>query len=765
MKSFKNLYFRRIFLFGILCITIPILLFSIVSYSIFTSYLDEQVLQSNLANISQVKKRMDAELEFISKSTKNLVGDSDLNQLIYNSNLKNENDHIQSIHTKLRDIKKSIKDSYSIDLYIPKLEMIISSEKGVISPLSNQLLASYQNVEANRKPVWDYYNEQGAADLLAYYQPLPVISNFPQAYLTVHTYESAFSRIYGLDIYQTVGEMYILNRSGKVVSHSNKKFLGTYLSNKYQSALKEIDRSSEQDNYYTDQETKETYFYSKSTTSDLIAVYRIDNDRLFPHRKTASIFFVLAFSLILLGSIYIFYQANKLLKPMVLYLKEMNVPLEKLNKEEIWNILRKNRKLLLKEIFSLEKWKKKNSLELEKYSWLKLLHGPCEMGTSKQSIDLLSNQLNFDKPYRVIFIEPYAGLSSQNSLLHDKGLMLFAIRNIGGEVLDQKNIEGFIVEAIENNGIVLILWLSTISEENYHVETNQVIALLQQSFYSTLKIAACIGIGKVYFSLDGINKSFNEATEALKEKYIKADQKIYYYEEVETTRPFSYPYQIESELIKELKDNNLENTLQKFNEWSIQIENNCKNCQMISDAYFILFVSFKRILDEISDNQFDLFYEVPFRKLSHFQSFIAFKAWFENKVVIFVLNQIKTISEKKGIKAVEFVKSYMKEHIYEDHTLTSAAEKVGLSSAYLSRLFKKITGESFLNYLSHIKVEKSKELLLQTDMNISEIAVKIGYSERTYGRLFKKITGTTPNNFRLSHSKQFSEKSKKIGGG
>ncbi|NOU87768.1 helix-turn-helix domain-containing protein, partial [Paenibacillus sp. LMG 31460] len=93
-------------------------------------------------------------------------------------------------------------------------------------------------------------------------------------------------------------------------------------------------------------------------------------------------------------------------------------------------------------------------------------------------------------------------------------------------------------------------------------------------------------------------------------------------------------------------------------------------------------------------------------------------------------------------------KAYVQERLELDHSLTSMAEYAGVSPAYFSRLFNKHTGHNFIQHITELKVERSKELLLHTDNMISEIAAQVGYNERTFRRVFKKMTGYSPANFR-----------------
>lgn len=93
---------------------------------------------------------------------------------------------------------------------------------------------------------------------------------------------------------------------------------------------------------------------------------------------------------------------------------------------------------------------------------------------------------------------------------------------------------------------------------------------------------------------------------------------------------------------------------------------------------------------------------------------------------------------------VENAKKVIESNFAGDISLEQVAKHVHLSSAYLSELFKKEAGMSFIDYKTIIRIESAKKLLCTPSMNISEVSAKVGYSDPKYfSKLFKKITGKT----------------------
>lgn len=92
---------------------------------------------------------------------------------------------------------------------------------------------------------------------------------------------------------------------------------------------------------------------------------------------------------------------------------------------------------------------------------------------------------------------------------------------------------------------------------------------------------------------------------------------------------------------------------------------------------------------------------------------------------------------------------YMQEHLDKEISLNILADEFHLSSQYISQLFKSEIGVNFLAYLTSIRMERAKKLLLATSLSIGEISEKCGYADyRVFTKAFKKEEGSTPSQYR-----------------
>ncbi len=101
-----------------------------------------------------------------------------------------------------------------------------------------------------------------------------------------------------------------------------------------------------------------------------------------------------------------------------------------------------------------------------------------------------------------------------------------------------------------------------------------------------------------------------------------------------------------------------------------------------------------------------------------------------------------------GVKHVDVISKadmYLRAHCTEKVSLEEVAFEVSLSPSYFSRVFKREKGETFSKYVNRLRIEKSKNLLLSSDVKMSDIAQMMGFEDQSYyTKVFKSITGVSP---------------------
>jgi YesN/AraC family two-component response regulator len=112
-------------------------------------------------------------------------------------------------------------------------------------------------------------------------------------------------------------------------------------------------------------------------------------------------------------------------------------------------------------------------------------------------------------------------------------------------------------------------------------------------------------------------------------------------------------------------------------------------------------------------------------------------------------NQVVVQHEHSEPPVITRAKEFIHEHQAENLRLGHVAKAVNTSTFYFCKIFKKVTGINFTDYLSRVRIEKSKNLLLNPNLRVSEIAFEVGFQSLThFNRVFKKILGQSPTEYR-----------------
>jgi len=112
-------------------------------------------------------------------------------------------------------------------------------------------------------------------------------------------------------------------------------------------------------------------------------------------------------------------------------------------------------------------------------------------------------------------------------------------------------------------------------------------------------------------------------------------------------------------------------------------------------------------------------------------------------------NQIAVQMANAEPPVITKAKEFIREHHTEDLTLGRVAAAVHTSLFYFCKLFRKVTGTTFTEFVSRTRIEKARNLLLNPNLRVSEIAYTVGFQSLThFNRVFKKILGESPTKFR-----------------
>jgi two-component system response regulator YesN len=139
----------------------------------------------------------------------------------------------------------------------------------------------------------------------------------------------------------------------------------------------------------------------------------------------------------------------------------------------------------------------------------------------------------------------------------------------------------------------------------------------------------------------------------------------------------------------------------------------------------------------------------PFRRLGELKTLDAVEQWFcdfQQHARDLLASRREEQSKRKAVEAEEYIATRYTEPGFSLGQLCAA---LSVSKSYFSAIFKAHTGMTFVEYLTHLRTERAKELLQLQDMKSYEVAERVGFRDPHYFSLtFKKQTGQSPTEYR-----------------
>lgn len=117
------------------------------------------------------------------------------------------------------------------------------------------------------------------------------------------------------------------------------------------------------------------------------------------------------------------------------------------------------------------------------------------------------------------------------------------------------------------------------------------------------------------------------------------------------------------------------------------------------------------------------------------------------------LEELRARLDQEKVRPIALAKRYIEEHYAEPLSLDEVCSQVGFSASYFSTLFRKETGQTFLEYLSEVRIEEAKKLFRETRLTMEAICQMVGIHDyKRFAKNFKKVNGISPKEYRNLYS-------------
>lgn len=282
---------------------------------------------------------------------------------------------------------------------------------------------------------------------------------------------------------------------------------------------------------------------------------------------------------------------------------------------------------------------------------------------------------------------------------------------------------------------------------NDMVESKQLTPLIFNELESRVKQLDShwsIGISKPFTEISSVSRAFFQAGIACS----KSDDRIIFYDQIKIGEKgnLKYPLDKEKALYERLIKGEREGVIEAFHKiWDWMVQTSETNEELKKKAYQLIVIIHRLIIEDFNIDERIEDYRSGLQPLNHLNEV---GDYCRNTLLNFLTKICEEMKEPSAL-IIDEVCRYIGANYMNEITLDSIASHVGFSRFYFSKLFKQFKGVNFIDYLTLVRINKSKELLKDPKLSVKDISYTVGYSDPNYyTSVFKKTEGITPTEYR-----------------
>lgn len=286
----------------------------------------------------------------------------------------------------------------------------------------------------------------------------------------------------------------------------------------------------------------------------------------------------------------------------------------------------------------------------------------------------------------------------------------------------------------------------------------KVLFQIQQKAYELLRVYPLITLGKRVFNYTSVWESYEEAKELQKYRWVFEETWIINKDKVreaERSKGYKQSQVIETNL-EQLSNLLIAGDQKGVTNFVEEVfgkitSNSCMSVINIQGVITELILTMEQIACQLQlqNNNIQPSYDIILSCLQEARNLEELKETIKE----IAIEMAKQVSAPPSIQSpiVRQVIQYTLDNYTKDLSLKILGDIFNTNSVYLGQLFKKETGQSYVQYFHSLRMQKAKSLLLNSHLKIHEIALQVGYSDVNYFyRVFKKYVGISPSEVRGS---------------
>jgi two-component system, response regulator YesN len=275
--------------------------------------------------------------------------------------------------------------------------------------------------------------------------------------------------------------------------------------------------------------------------------------------------------------------------------------------------------------------------------------------------------------------------------------------------------------------------------------------------HSNFSFTITIGVGCPVSELLSLSISCNQSLEVLEHRFIYGNNQVILFKNLGPTSIGTYinPLVYQKTLTTAIKTSNEEEVIHVLGEIKKIICANHYEIMLIRQFYLSVINIIFVVNLEISENQENASNDLN-RLVGEIYKQDSLTKIHEVAVDV-CINMCKLIDVQSSVKikqTVTTVMNFLNDNYYKDISLDDVSSRVSYTPTYINKILKSSFQKTFYDILTDIRIEKAKELLINSDAQIYQIAELVGYvNVQSFIRMFKKIVAMTPGKYREMNNK------------
>jgi two-component system response regulator YesN len=316
-----------------------------------------------------------------------------------------------------------------------------------------------------------------------------------------------------------------------------------------------------------------------------------------------------------------------------------------------------------------------------------------------------------------------------------------------------EELDAMVVNMEENLFAVLFrIEKDRVSEVEYSVNAG---AYLKERVERETGISVSAGIGRRYKDIMDLHLSYKEALSACHHKFFLGKSQVIH---IDNVLPFSedlglYSVEVESQLSVRVLACDEEGAINILRElMGDTLQQKAINPLTMKTRLIEIITTLMRVAVEAGADQENL--AVLSGKcvegILKSDTMTALQSLMQ-QAIKGVIQEVHQGRKRMNLEVFEKALNYIRDNFKKPITLEEVSDHVHISPYYFSHGFKNFTGMNFIDYVTKLRIDEAKKLLLTTDMSVGDVGKQVGYYDPNYfGRVFKNVVGMPPSKFKVS---------------